>query len=91
MHKVVKIPVRTFTGTLDKVLAYSSDQQPADIVISVTFSIHENSVDKLYGQFKDIDSAYQAVITPLIKEEVKTIFGQYTALRSIQKKRTSKF
>ncbi|SUO96799.1 SPFH domain-containing protein [Suttonella ornithocola] len=84
VNKVIKIPVRTTTGTLDKVLAYSSDQQPAEINVSVTLSVADTGVDKLYSQFGNLEDAYQRVIVPLTRQEIKTVFGQYTALKAVQ-------
>lgn len=84
VNKVIKIPVRTTTGTLDKVLAYSSDQQPAEINVSVTLSVADTGVDKLYSQFGNLEDAYQRVVVPLTRQEIKTVFGQYTALKAVQ-------
>lgn len=86
VNKVVKIPVRTTTGTLDKVFAYSSDQQPADITVSITLAVSEGGVGELYQQFKNLDNAYQLAVIPLVKQELKTVFGQYTALRAVQQR-----
>lgn len=86
VNTVVKIPVRTTTGTLENVLAYSSDQQPADITVSITLAVSESGVDKLYEQFKNLDKAYQLAVVPLVKQELKTVFGQYTALRAVQQR-----
>ena len=86
VNKVVKIPVRTTTGTLDKVFAYSSDQQPADITVSITLAVSESGVGELYQQFKNLDNAYQLAVIPLVKQELKTVFGQYTALRAVQQR-----
>ena len=39
IDRVVRIPTRTTTGTMKDIFAYSSDQQPAQIALSVTYSV----------------------------------------------------
>lgn len=84
MDKVVKIPIRVFTLPLEKVWGYSTDQQPADISLAITFAIKPEGVKDLYAQFGTIDNMYPRIIEPAAKQEMKAVFGQYTAIRSIQ-------
>ena len=84
IDRVVRIPVRTTTGSMKDVFAYSSDQQPAHITLSVTFSIAEDGVEALYTQFGKTENLYELAITPIVKQELKTVFGQFTAIRSVQ-------
>ena len=84
IDRVVRIPVRTTTGSMKDVFAYSSDQQPAHITLSVTFSITEDGVEALYTQFGKTENLYELAITPIVKQELKTVFGQFTAIRSVQ-------
>ena len=81
---VVRIPTRTTTGTLKDIFGYSSDQQPAQISLSVTFAIADDGVEALYTQFGKIDNLYELAIVPIVKQEIKTVFGQFTAIRSVQ-------
>lgn len=84
MDKVVKVPTRVFTLPLDKVWGYSTDQQPADISLAVIFAIKPEGVVDLYTQFGNIENMYVRIIEPVTKQEMKAVFGQYTAIRSIQ-------
>ena len=84
IDRVVRVPVRTTTGSMKDVFAYSSDQQPAHITLSVTFSIAEDGVEALYTQFGKTENLYELAITPIVKQELKTVFGQFTAIRSVQ-------
>ena len=61
---VVRIPTRTTTGTLKDLFGYSSDQQPAQISLSVTFAIADDGVEALYTQFGKIDNLYELAIVP---------------------------
>ena len=81
---VVRIPTRTTTGTLKDLFGYSSDQQPAQISLSVTFAIADDGVEALYTQFGKIDNLYELAIVPIVKQEIKTVFGQFTTIRSVQ-------
>ena len=81
---MVRVPTRTTTGTLKDIFGYSSDQQPAQISLSVTFAIADDGVEALYTQFGKIDNLYELAIVPIVKQEIKTVFGQFTAIRSVQ-------
>ena len=84
VDRVVRIPTRTTTGTLKDIFGYSSDQQPAQISLSVTFAINDDGVEALYTQFGKIDKLYDLVVVPIVTQEIKTVFGQFTAIRSVQ-------
>ena len=84
IDRVVRIPTRTTTGSLKDIFGYSSDQQPAQISLSVTFAINDDGVEALYTQFGKIDKLYDLVVVPIVTQEIKTVFGQFTAIRSVQ-------
>ena len=84
IDRVVRIPTRTTTGTLKDIFGYSSDQQPAQISLSVTFAINDDGVEALYTQFGKIDKLYDLVVVPIVTQEIKTVFGQFTTIRSVQ-------
>lgn len=84
VDRVVRIPTRTTTGSLKDIFGYSSDQQPAQISLSVTFAIADDGVEALYTQFGKIDKLYDLVVVPIVTQEIKTVFGQFTAIRSVQ-------
>ena len=84
MDRIVRIPTRTTTGTMNDIFAYSSDQQPAQIALSVTYSISDTGVEALYTQFGKTETLYELAIVPIVKQEIKTVFGQFTAIRSVQ-------
>jgi regulator of protease activity HflC (stomatin/prohibitin superfamily) len=64
--------------------AYSADQQPANLAVSVTFHVSSDKVPDMYSRFGgDLDAAMQRLIDLHVYEKVKVVFGQYTAARAI--------
>ena len=64
--------------------AYSRDQQPADLTVSVTYVVADPSA--VYSQYGDLEGAVMRLIDPRLTAGVKTIFGQYDAARAIQER-----
>lgn len=62
--------------------AYSKDQQPADLQLSVTF--HINNVSRLYALYGSIDGMVNTILTPRVYEQMKNVFGQFNAIEAIQ-------
>jgi regulator of protease activity HflC (stomatin/prohibitin superfamily) len=81
---VQKISVRTTTYTWDKMNSYSFDQQPADLKISVTLRAAPEKVSDLYAKFGTVDAAVNQVVSPAVNQQVKVVFGRYTAVKAIQ-------
>src|SRR5947209_11739383 len=81
---VEKISVRTATYTWDKMNSYSFDQQPADLKISVTLRAAPEKVSDLYAKFGRLDAAVNQVVSPVVNQQVKVVFGRYTAVKAIQ-------
>jgi regulator of protease activity HflC (stomatin/prohibitin superfamily) len=85
---VQKVSVKTTTYTWDKMNSYSFDQQPADLKISVTLRAAPEKVADLYGRFGTIDAAVNQVVSPVVNQQVKVVFGRYTAVKAIQERGT---
>lgn len=64
--------------------AYSRDQQPASLTVSVSYVVSDASA--VYEQYGDLDGAIRRLVDPRAMAEVKTIFGQYDAVRAIQER-----
>ncbi len=88
IDSVQKISVRTFTYTWDKMNSYSYDQQPADLKISVTLRATPDKVADLYAKFGRLDTAVNQVVNPVVNQQVKIVFGRYTAVKAIQERGT---
>ena len=85
---VEKISVKTVTYTWDKMNSYSYDQQPADLKISATLRVPPEKVADLYGKFGTLDAAVNQVVSPVVNQQVKVVFGRYTAVKAIQDRGT---
>src|SRR6202011_2600654 len=83
---VEKISVKTATYTWDKMNSYSFDQQPADLRISVTLRAAPEKVAYLYATFGRLDAAVNQVVSPVVNQQVKVVFGRYTAVKAIQER-----
>lgn len=84
VESVYKIDMQTKNFTFEKVNSYSADQQPADLKISVTLHVAPDKVADMYSRFGgDESAAISRLITPHMYQEVKVVFGQYTAQKAI--------
>jgi regulator of protease activity HflC (stomatin/prohibitin superfamily) len=84
IETVNKIDMQTHNFTFEKVNSYSADQQPADLRISVTLHVAPDKVAEMYSRFGgDQQAAISRLITPHMNQEVKVVFGHYTAQRAI--------
>src|SRR5437764_12295729 len=81
---VEKVSVKTITYSWDKMNSYSYDQQPADLKISVTLRASPDKVADLYAKFGRLDTAVNQVVSPVVNQQVKVVFGRYTAVKAIQ-------
>ncbi len=83
---VEKVSVKTTTYTWDKMNSYSYDQQPADLKISVTLRAAPEKVADLYAKFGALQTAVNQVVSPVVNQQVKVVFGRYTAVKAIQER-----
>ena len=81
---VRKITVQNQNRRYQALEAYSADQQPANLTVSVTFVVADASA--VYEQYGDLEGAIMRLIDPRVMSGVKTIFGQYDAARAIQER-----
>src|SRR5262249_15181247 len=87
IESIIKADTQTHTvswGGKAKMEAYSADQQPADLIVSVTFRLAPDKIAEFYNRFGgDYDAAVQRLIAPNVNKEVKVVFGTYTAARAV--------
>lgn len=67
-----------------KLAAYSRDQQPADLAVSVNWHAQEPELEKIYAEFGGLPNLEARIIQPRLPQAVKTVFGSYAAQNSIQ-------
>lgn len=82
--EIVKISTRTLKAEFAEVSSYSKDQQPADLKMSINVTVVDSEVAELYDQFGSLDNLFLRVISPKVQQETKTVFGRFSAVRSIQ-------
>ena len=64
--------------------AYSRDQQPADMRITVNFHVPAAEVSNVYVNYGSVEALADRVIARKASQQVKTVFGQYDAVSVIQ-------
>ncbi|EAO1133586.1 prohibitin family protein [Salmonella enterica] len=81
---VVKISTQTHKAKFPKLEAYSNDQQPADINVSVNYSVSPGRVADVYASSKDLEALVSRVLNSSIPEQTENTFGRYTAVSVVQ-------
>jgi regulator of protease activity HflC (stomatin/prohibitin superfamily) len=73
------------TGDSDaRMQAYSRDQQPATIAVSVNY--HVTDASAVYAQYGSLANMELRIINPRAYEQLKNVFGQFDAADAIQKR-----
>lgn len=63
---------------------YSFDQQPTELVVSVSWQLPEANVDKAYIGFGSLQALEDRVVTPRARDAIKNTFGKFTAAQAVQ-------
>lgn len=66
--------------------AYSQDQQPADLRVSVNWHVPEAEIAEVYTNYGTLEALADKIIGRKAPQAVKTVFGQYNAVRVIQER-----
>ena len=83
----VQVQKESFERNADgdgRMQAYSRDQQPATIALSVNY--HVTDVAAVYAQYGSLASMQSRIINPKTFEQLKNVFGQFDAADAIQKR-----
>lgn len=86
IDNVMTVSVRDHTFVFEKLEAYSYDQQPATLRVSVTYRVPPEHVAELYSEYGTINNLQMRVLERKTPDAVKNVFGQYTAVRAIQER-----
>lgn len=84
IESVVDIPVRHDAMLYDNMGAYSRDQQPAKMTVSVNFHIQPSEVARVYASYGTVANMKTKLIARQIPTQLENIFGQYTAISAVQ-------
>lgn len=68
----------------EKLQAYSRDQQPADMAVSVSFNVNAGQVEDLYKKYNTVAAMTSRVIDRQVPQALENVFGQYTAISAVQ-------
>jgi regulator of protease activity HflC (stomatin/prohibitin superfamily) len=79
LQTVKRLSLQTWTDNFPKLSAYSKDQQPADMRVSVTWTANPSELKSLYRTTLDLDGVTNRFIKPITPTEVENVFGLYTA------------
>lgn len=66
--------------------AYSYDQQPATLRVSITYQVPPGKVAELYSEYQSLENLEQRVIERRTFDVIKNVFGKYTAASAIQQR-----
>jgi regulator of protease activity HflC (stomatin/prohibitin superfamily) len=66
--------------------AYSRDQQVADLQLSITWHVPDNEIENVYANYGSLTGVARRTIWRKAPSAVKTVFGQYDAVSSIQQR-----
>ena len=66
--------------------AYSYDQQPASLRVSITYQVPPEKVADLYSEYQTLGNLEQRVIERRTYDVIKNVFGKYTAASAIQQR-----
>ncbi|EDS93601.1 prohibitin family protein [Escherichia albertii NBRC 107761 = DSM 17582] len=87
MESVEKISTRNqavvYQG-LQGLQAYSRDQQPAQMTVSVSFHIKPSEAGAVYTTYNTIDALKDRLIVRQLPTQLENVFGQYTAISAVQ-------
>jgi len=84
VEDTVPISIRQENYRFENVSAYSQDQQIGLMVLSVNVQPTAGEVARIYSEFGSVEAMVSRVLAPRVNEEVKTIFGGYTAAGAIR-------
>jgi regulator of protease activity HflC (stomatin/prohibitin superfamily) len=86
VNRVARITVQDQSKVYENLAAYSRDQQPADLAVSVTYRLPEGQVEQIYAQYGGEAGLVNRLIDRQVNEAVRTVFGRYTAVSAVQER-----
>lgn len=86
VESINKISVRNNLASYTKLQAYSRDQQPAEMSVSINFHIPPSEVEKVYSGYGNLERMVDRLISRQAQTQLENVFGQYTAIRAVQER-----
>ncbi|EAM6792372.1 prohibitin family protein [Salmonella enterica] len=81
---VERVSVQQHKETFKQLQAYSADQQPADIRLSVNYHVPATAVGEVYAGYKDLPNLVSRILVAQAPEATENTFGQYTAVSVVK-------
>ena len=78
------ISIENFSTGYSKVEAYSQDQQPAVLRVSVSWHVPAADVAKVYTSYGDLDNLAARLLDRQVPTQVENVFGRYTASSAVK-------
>jgi regulator of protease activity HflC (stomatin/prohibitin superfamily) len=86
VDSVQRITVQQQAKVYENLAAYSRDQQPAVLVVSVSYRLPEDRVMEIYQDFGGEAGVVSRLIDRQLNEAVRTVFGRYNAVEAVQRR-----
>ncbi len=78
------LSLQSMTTVYEKLDAYSKDQQPAQLTVSVSWSVNPGEVQAVYTKYKSLENLQARVIDRAVPTQVENVFGKYNAVSAVQ-------
>lgn len=86
IDSVVRVSVQSKAAIYNGMEAYSRDQQPATMNLSVNYRIPPDRVEEVYANYGGEDGLLSRLVERRVFEESKTVFGRFAAVTAIQER-----
>lgn len=86
VDRVVKITTQTQSKIYNDVATYSRDQQPAILVLSVTYQLPADRVEEIYAQYGGEAGLVNRLVDRQVNEAIRTVFGRFNAVEAVQQR-----
>ncbi|MGV6989207.1 SPFH domain-containing protein [Testudinibacter sp. P80/BLE/0925] len=86
IDSIKKISVQNKNAIANNVQAYSRDQQPAVLTVSVSYHIPPSEVSALYSQYGSEENMRDRLLTRQLYTQIENIFGKYNAITAVQER-----
>lgn len=84
IDSIQKISVQNEVKVFEKLSAYSKDQQPADMRVSVSYHVPPNEVITVYNSYGTLAVLEERLMSRQVPTQLENVFGQYTAVSAVQ-------
>jgi regulator of protease activity HflC (stomatin/prohibitin superfamily) len=86
VDSVQPVTVQSLAQVYKGVLAYSQDQQTAQLAISVNYKVPAERVAEVYSQYGSVENMVARLVERQLPEEVKATFGKFSAATAIKER-----